>query len=124
VAPFALAARRVPAVLHVAVAQRAATALHVAAVPRAAAAQCVPAVQRVAAALRAFPPLAPCQQPDSAGVPRSPWHARICPRLQSPAGASGKWWEPCADRARPPAPPDWLRAESRPDRRCTKRGCG
>jgi hypothetical protein len=44
--------------------------------------------------------------------------------LQSPRAASGAWSEPCADRARQPAPPGWPSAESRPARRYTKRGCG
>jgi hypothetical protein len=64
------------------------------------------------------------RQPRSAGVRRLPWHTRFCRLLQPPRVASGAWSEPCADRARRPAPVGWQHAESRPGRRYRKRGCG
>jgi hypothetical protein len=76
--------------------------------------------QHVAVARR----VAEVRQPRSAGVRRSPWHTKICQPLRSVHNAPGHWSEPCADRARQPAPLGWQRAESRPGRRYRKRGSG
>jgi hypothetical protein len=69
-------------------------------VRRVALAQRVAAGQRVLAAQR----VAEVRQPRSAGVRRSPWHTKICRPLRSAQNAPGHWSEPCADRARQPAP--------------------
>jgi hypothetical protein len=75
-------------------------------------------------ARRASPRPEAWRQPRSAGVRRWPWHTRFCRFWRPPRVAFGAWSEPCADRARQPAPPEWPSAESRPGRRYTKRGCG
>ena len=75
-------------------------------------------------ARRASPRPGAWRQPRSAGVRRWPWHRRIYRPSQSLVLRLERWWAPCADRARQPAPMGWQHAESRPGRRYRKRGSG